>query len=307
LHQLQKMEAIGSLTGGVAHDFNNLLAVILGNLELIRETAPTADIGEFVDAGIKAAQRGADLVNSMLSFARKSRLKPAMIDLDQLVSESSNWFSHVLPENITLITSLDGGLRTVEADPSLAQNAILNLILNARDAMPDGGTLSIETRNITVDHADADLGDVLIMPGDYVMLSVSDTGIGIDEETLQTVFDPFFTTKPPGAGSGLGLSMVQGFMEQSGRRVLVDSELGHGTCLTLLFPAIGQTAVHLPEPPSRPLRKASRNALILLVEDEVAVLDVLTKSLMRAGYVVESARSGGRRWRNGAIAVILTC
>ncbi|WP_323771985.1 response regulator [Antarctobacter sp.] len=301
--QAQKMEAIGQLTGGVAHDFNNLLAVILGNLELIEETDSPEEIREFLDAAKTATNRGADLTKSLLSFARKSSLAPAVIDINQMVRETKNWSSRVIPENIDVEISLLAGLWRVEADPSLTQNALLNLLLNARDAMPLGGKMTIETSNVRIDEDYNQLRGEDLEPGRYVLLAVSDTGEGIPAENITQIFDPFFTTKSVGKGSGLGLSMVQGFMKQSGGAVRVYSEMATGTTVKLYFRSVaGQQDERSPqeavdEQPSR------GEARIFVVEDEEAVLEVLAKTLKKAGYHITSARSGDealRMWDKGS-------
>ncbi|WP_425101891.1 ATP-binding protein [Tropicibacter sp. S64] len=292
LRQSQKMQVVGQLTGGVAHDFNNLLAVILGNLELLRETSDPSGHDDYIQAAIQAAERGAELTRNMLSFARKSRLEPRVIDLNKLVQETKTWSSRILPASINVEVSLLAGLWRVEVDHALAQNALLNLLLNARDAMPNGGKLTVETANLRIDQDYVDLNDEEVEPGRYVMLAVSDTGTGIEAAHLERVFEPFFTTKPTGRGSGLGLSMVLGFMRQSGGTVRVYSEVGVGTTFKLYFKACKEPATEVLAPfksrtaPSRP------GASILLVEDEPAVLDVLSTHLLQAGYAVTTAGSG---------------
>ena len=292
LQQAQKMEAIGNLTGGVAHDFNNLLAVILGNLELIQNSESAEELSEFVDAAIQATQRGADLVKSMLSFSQKSRLELAIINLNELVDETHYWFARVMPENIDLRISLADEPWAVEVDRALAQNAILNLLLNARDAMPNGGDLTMETSNLSVEEEMADAQGELLSAGEYVVLSVSDTGEGIPEAHLDKIFQPYFTTKPTGAGSGLGLSMVQGFMKQSGGTVCVLSEPAKGTRIQLFFPAKAVPAPASLDTTKFGVPNVEREARILLVEDESEVLKVVEAVLSHAGYQVRTAVSG---------------
>ena len=292
LHQAQKMETIGQLTGGVAHDFNNILAVILGNFELIKDLTEKGDIEELTEAGISAARKGADLTRNMLSFARKSRLELEVFNLNDMVRDVQKWSATGVPENINLNVSLSEDLYLVEADPSLAQTALLNLILNARDAMPDGGALTVETANVFFEEDLIDGTGDAVPKGNYVFLAVSDTGSGISAENLARIYDPFYTTKPPGAGSGLGLSMVQGFTRQSGGFIKAYSEPGTGTTLKLFFPALMDRS---PSPPIavpaeiEPPRERKR---ILLAEDQESVLDVLVKILTLAGYDVRSAHSG---------------
>lgn len=292
LQQAQKMEAIGNLTGGVAHDFNNLLAVILGNLELIKEAERSGDIEEYIDASIQATQRGADLVKKMLSFSRQSRLEPEIFNFNTLIDEARMWFLRVLPENIHFEILLADDLQMVEADPTLAQSALLNLILNARDAMPNGGKLTVETSNMRIEDTLVDSEGEVFAKGDYVMLSIRDTGEGIPKEILNNVFQPFFTTKPTGAGSGLGLSMVQGFMKQSGGMLRVSSEPGSGAHFKLIFRTARIEAHQDLEEDVQEEQDVSPSARVFLVEDEPAVLRVLTRTLSKAGYDVQSAVSG---------------
>ncbi len=292
LFQSQKMESIGQLTGGVAHDFNNLLAVILGNIELTEESELDPEIKQFLSAAKAATLRGAHLTRSLLSFSRQSRLKPVKANLNEMLTETETWSSRVIPENIKVDMSLQQGLWHVEVDPSLTQNAVLNLILNARDSMPDGGKLTIETDNVQIDEEQNTLSGENVKPGRYVMLAISDTGIGISNENISQIFDPFFTTKPVGSGSGLGLSMVQGFVEQSGGIIRVNSTPNVGTTFKLFFKAVdpAPNPSVLPEPFAREAALAS--ARICVVEDEDAVLEVIVKILSKEGYTITEARSG---------------
>lgn len=288
----QRLEAIGKLTGGMAHDFNNLLAVVLGNMELLRdELSLTAQL-RLIDAAIDAVHRGADLTKNMLAFARESKLNIERIDLNDFARKSKNWIGRTLPENITVETSLLAGLWPTEADASSTESAILNLIINARDAMPDGGKMTLETSNVRVDEDYVYSRHEDIEPGRYVMLAVSDTGHGIPKETLESIFEPFFTTKPPGSGSGLGLSMILGFMKQSGGSVRVYSEPGVGTTFKLYFKALSSDATARAPIPNKKLEHSSGSARILVVEDEVAVLEVLKVTLAKAGYEIQTASSG---------------
>ncbi len=290
--QAQKQQAIGQLTGGVAHDFNNLLAVIMGNLELLRDEETVPDRIAFIDASINATRRGADLTRSMLSFARKARLDPKSIRLNALVAETRSWAGRIMPENIEIETSLPADLWEIEADPSSTEAALLNLILNARDAMPGGGRLTIETANARIEESYTDSRKARISPGNYVMLAVSDTGEGIAPDALPRIFEPFYTTKPPGAGSGLGLSMIQGFMEQSGGTVQVYSEPGTGTTFKLYFPSRQAPAEPHPDPSVPDAPGIGQPADILLVEDEDEVRAVLAKITSKAGHRVTVAASG---------------
>jgi len=292
LRQSSKMEAIGNLTGGVAHDFNNLLAVILGNLELSQQVEDDEERAELINEAIDATQRGADLTRNMLAFARRAPLEPAILDLNRVVRDTKNWSARVLPETISVETSLLAGLWPIRADPASTQNAILNLMLNARDAMQQGGKLTIETTNVRIDDDYLEARGEDLEPGRHVMLAVSDTGEGIAPELMERVFDPFFTTKAPGQGSGLGLSMIQGFMKQSGGTVRVYSELGVGTTFKLYFKAESQdTLVDVRRQRGRDTQPRS-GARILLVEDEQAVMDMLARTLRTKGYDVVEAASG---------------
>lgn len=288
----QRLESIGQLTGGIAHDFNNLLAVILGNLELLQEDCENDAQKERLQPCIDATLRGADLTRSMLSYARQASLRPEIFDLNKLVQDTKNWTGRTLPTRIEINTSLQSDLWTVEADPGMSESALVNLILNARDAMPDGGKLTIETSNIRIDHGYIDSRNEVLKPGRYVMVAVSDTGTGIKKENFERIFDPFFTTKAPGMGSGLGLPMVLGYMRQSGGTVQVYSEPGTGTTFKLFFPAVegGQTERDGDRiEPAKPTEKGKR---VLIVEDEAEVLKVLVSMLEAAGYSVLAAASG---------------
>jgi len=236
LQQAQKMEAIGQLTGGIAHDFNNLLTVILGNFELIgEELGDDKKLRTLIESGIKASGRGADLTHRLLAYSRKQSLKPTAIDLDELVVGMSDMLRRTLGGSVEIRVLEEPGLWRCHADQSQLENALLNLSINARDAMPEGGLLTIETANVTLDTGYAAALDE-VAPGDYVMLAISDSGTGIEAEALKHVFEPFFTTKDIGKGSGLGLSMVYGFSKQSGGTVAIQSEPGEGTTIRLYLP-----------------------------------------------------------------------
>lgn len=292
VHQSQKHESIGQLTGGVAHDFNNLLAVIMGNMELLRDELSDEEQLRFIDTSISATKRGADLTRNMLAFARKARLEPVHIELNELVSETRNWIGRTLPSTISVETSLLFGLWDIEADPSSTESALLNLILNARDAMPEGGKLTLKTENVQIDEACGDSRGATLKAGRYVMLAVSDTGEGMPKDVADRIFDPFFSTKPTGKGSGLGLSMVQGFMEQSNGAVQVFTEPGVGTTIKLYFRATG------PASTSEAAQLVGKSVVqttgqrILVAEDEPEVLAALDKTLRKAGYTVVTAKSG---------------
>lgn len=293
----QKNDSIGKLTGGVAHDFNNLLAVIMGNQELLREELlamdpPRTDLLDFVDSSVKATRRGADLTRNMLAFAGRARLEPALLDINDIVRETSAWAGRTLPESIDIETILEKNLALVRIDRGSAESALLNLIINARDAMPDGGRLYIETFGLELDATHPYCSTRGLAPGPYVEMVVRDTGKGIAPDALPRIFEPFFTTKPPSSGAGLGLSMVHGFMEQSGGTVIASSELGEGTTFRLFFRAAEEAA---PGPEAEHVRAVPTGpgeARILLAEDEDDVRRTLVTALCRAGYDVTEAPSG---------------
>jgi len=291
-YRAQKSESIGLLTGGVAHDFNNLLAVVLGNLELLADDNDPETQKELIDSAIAATLRGADLTKNLLSFARKARLKPEVLDLNDVVREAKNWMGRALPESVTVETSLLAGLWPIQADRSSLESALLNLILNARDAMALHGNLTIETANIRIDEAYIDSRQEDMKPGRYVMLAVSDTGEGINKDDLASIFEPFFTTKAPGSGSGLGLAMILGFMKQSGGSVQVYSEEGEGTTFKLYFPATGVKPAQVGLPASIDTDISVTARRVLVAEDEEAVRETLVNILERAGYHVTATVSG---------------
>ncbi|OAN97699.1 hybrid sensor histidine kinase/response regulator [Sulfitobacter geojensis] len=292
LRQSQRIEAIGTLTGGVAHDFNNLLAVILGNLELWLETGKEEQGKKKIETAYKAAKRGADLTTNLLSFSRQAPLQPARLNLNTLFESTLDWTARVLPATISIEETLFADLWDIEADAASAENAIINLILNARDAMSEGGRIKIETANIELFNDDIVSSGLDIAPGPYVVVTISDTGHGIAPEKIDQVFEPFYTDKPRGKGSGLGLSMVQGFVEQSGGTISLSSEVGTGTTFKLYFKA-AVDAAPLPEdaPPKQRTSKPTQGT-ILVVEDEPEVLKVIAMFLESAGYTVLTAKTG---------------
>ncbi len=292
LRKAQRLEAIGHLTGGVAHDFNNLLAVILGNLEHLRDAPDQAEKETLIDEAVEAVERGSDLTRNMLSFARRAALALEVLDLNRLVRSTGTWVKRTLPATVEMETSLLAGLWPIEVDKSSAQSSILNLVLNARDAMPEGGKLTIETSNVRIDDDYlAERGEDLV-PGRYVMLAVTDTGNGIPPGDTEAIFEPFFTTKPVGSGSGLGLSMIMGFMKQSGGTIRVYSELGVGTTFKLYFKAASLDANAISERSVEISPDNGRGAKVLLVEDQPELLKLLVRTLERYGYAVTEANSG---------------
>jgi len=290
-YQAQKVEAIGQLAGGIAHDFNNMLTAVLGNANLILDEldAPSpirADIEEIV----KAAERAAALTRQLLAFGRKQVMQPEPVDLNTIVKDLTQMLRRVIGEHIELATVAAPDLSAVRADPTQIEQVIMNLVVNARDAMPAGGRLSIQTANMDLDDAYA-ANHIAVRPGRYVMLAVSDTGTGMDEATKRRLFEPFFTTKERGKGTGLGLATVYGIVKQSGGSIWVYSELGHGTTFKLYLPVApaGDEAPQpapAPEPAARPPRGSET---ILLVEDEPAVRQLTRVLLERAGYRVIAA------------------
>nr|WP_294510609.1 ATP-binding protein [uncultured Rhodopila sp.] len=285
LYESQKIETVGRLTGGVAHDFNNILAAIVGNIELARaRVEPDHAAVKRLNAALQSAHRGAGLVHQLLAFARRQTLHPEVVDLNRHIRASRDMLQRLLRSDVTVETRLSPKAWPVRVDPNQLEAAILNLAINARDAMPNGGTLRVETRN--ADSADAAALNGL--PGDFVALTVSDTGTGIPPHILVKVFEPFFTTKEVGSGSGLGLSMVQGFARQSAGTVCIDSTVGQGTSVTLYLPrtaeAVAVNAAEADEP-------AAGEGTILLVDDDEEVRVVAAEMLSLSGYRVLTAGS----------------
>ncbi|MDP1867232.1 MAG: ATP-binding protein [Bradyrhizobium sp.] len=291
LRQSQKMEAMGQLTGGVAHDFNNLLTVILGNAEHIAEQlAAHPELRSFAEGIVTAAERGAELTNSLLAFSRKQPLMPKDIDIGRQVLGMEQLLRRTLGEHIECEFLPDRELWLASVDPGQLASALLNLVLNARDAMPDGGRLTVEVRNASLDKAYAEQnGDA--RPGDYVMVAVTDTGCGMLPEVAARAFEPFFTTKEVGKGTGLGLSMVYGFAQQSGGSMKIDSKPGHGTAITLFFPRVGAPDAggsRLADPVIKP----AGSETILLVEDDDMVRAYMESELRALGYRVIVTSNG---------------
>jgi len=279
LLQSQKMEAIGRLAGGVAHDFNNLLTAIIGYADLLaRRVQGTPRLEHNVAEILEAAERAAGLTRQLLAFSRKQVLQPRVLSLNATVSEMENMLRRLIGEDIQLLTRLDAGLGQVRADPTQIEQVILNLAVNARDAMPRGGTLTVETGN-------ADLEE-----GRFVMLAVSDTGVGMDAETRSRVFEPFFTTKEPGKGTGLGLAMVYGIVAQSGGTIRVSSEPGQGTTFRVRLPRVDEeVAVEGPRGAETPADGGTET--VLVAEDEDGVRGLICEILQGLGYhVLEAPR-----------------
>tara|TARA_R110000868_G_scaffold39376_4_gene137090 strand:- start:4377 stop:10016 length:5640 start_codon:yes stop_codon:yes gene_type:complete len=273
LRQVHKMDAIGQLTGGIAHDFNNLLAIVQGNLELLRERAPDdGRLTGLINAAHGAARRGATLNQRLLAFARRQPLAPSLCNINEVVSDMAGLFARTLGDNVELRTQFAEGLWRANIDPNGLETAVLNLAINARDAMPDGGALIITTANRTYGPNNA-APDPDMPDGEYVLLRVTDSGTGMDDETLRKAFDPFYTTKGMGKGSGLGLSMVYGFARQSGGTAIVESALGQGTAISLLFPRI-DAAFPSQTPRSVVSVPEGGGEKILIVEDDLDVRDM---------------------------------
>ncbi|MBC3962727.1 ATP-binding protein [Pseudomonas simiae] len=291
LRQSQKMEAVGQLTGGIAHDFNNMLTGIIGSLELLRRRVSRGkldDLDSLIDLGVTSANRAAGLTHRLLAFSRRQSLDSKPVEINQLVVSMGELLQRSINESIKLDMRLTGELWTAEADPNQLESALLNLVINARDAMPGGGQLLVETSNRHLDNVFTAAYGTLT-PGDYVELSVSDTGCGIPENVMGRVFDPFFTTKPIGQGTGLGLSMIYGFARQSRGHVTLHSEVGKGTTVSLFLPRfIGEITANLPADPTLP-PFANAGETVLIVEDDPAVRVLVSAVLKELGYAFVEA------------------
>jgi signal transduction histidine kinase/ActR/RegA family two-component response regulator len=309
LRQSQRMEAIGKLAGGVAHDFNNLLMAIMGYSEiLLRHVADRPELEREVSGILTAAERAGDLTHQLLAFSRKQVLQPKVLDLNRVVTEVEKMVRRVIGEDIELTTRHGAELGPVKADPGQIEQVLLNLVVNARDAMPQGGALLIQTSNVHLD-ASSSRAHVDLLPGPYVRLEVSDTGCGMDAETCQHIFEPFFTTKERGKGTGLGLSTVYGIIKQSGGHIQVASELGKGSRFSILLPRVdSELAI---EAPRMSGARAAGGEVILLVEDEEIVRKPIGDLLAAAGYQVLCASNGAEaleicRTREGPMHLLLT-
>jgi len=291
LAQAQKMEAIGRLAGGVAHDFNNMLCVISGNAErVLGELTPRDPLRVPVGEIVAASQRSAELTHQLLAFSRKQVIEARVLDLNELIGRMRSMLRRVIGEDLVLRAVEAPELWHVRTDPGQVEQIVLNLTVNARDAMRDGGELRIETRNVTLDDAYCE-AHVGATPGQYAVLAVSDTGCGMEAEVRERIFEPFFTTKPAGEGTGLGLATVFGIVEQSGGRIEVETEPGGGTTFEIYLPRVD---AEVDSQPPRPVQRPhGGDETILVVEDEEMVLRLAKTSLERQGYSVLAASSPG--------------
>ncbi|CAH0357149.1 MULTISPECIES: response regulator [unclassified Sphingobium] len=294
--QAQKMEAIGQLTGGIAHDFNNMLAIVIGSLDIAKRRLAQGDtdILKFIDNAVDGATRGAALTHRLLAFSRQQALSPVVSDINALVRGMEDLLRRSLGETIKLEFVLAGGLWRTNVDPGQLENAILNLAVNARDAMPQGGQLTVETMNAHLDdayarkHAD-------VVAGQYVVVAVSDSGSGMPADVVERAFDPFFTTKALGEGTGLGLSQIHGFVKQSGGHVKIYTEIGQGTTIKIYMKRVhaeGRASSTETNTAELVMPLGSPTEIILVVEDEAGVREASVNSLRELGYTVRHAASG---------------
>ncbi len=311
LRQVQKMEAIGQLTGGIAHDFNNMLGVISGSLDLSLRRIKKGDftVERYMEAALKAADRAAALTHRLLAFARQQPLAPQPLDANKMIATMSDLLRSTLGEHISIETVSAAGLWRVKVDALQLENAILNIAINARDAMRDGGRLTIETANAYLDEAYCRQHRE-VMPGQYVMVAITDTGMGMKPEVAARVFEPFFTTKPEGVGTGLGLSQVYGFVKQSRGHIKIYSELGDGTTVKIYLPRLMGDAPESPAAMASPLPRARGTETILVVEDDPLMRRLTTEALRELGYEVIACEKAADALNildhNNGIALLLT-
>ncbi len=292
LRQSQKMEAVGQLTGGIAHDFNNLLTGIIGSLELMKlrmAKGRTDNVERYIDAATTSANRAAALTHRLLAFARRQPLSPRSVNANQLVGSLEDLLRRTIGEIIDLKIDTARNLWNTLCDPNQLESALLNLAINARDAMPDGGRLIIRTSNARLEGMLS--ANPALSPGDYICIEVADTGTGMSEDVVARAFDPFFTTKPIGQGTGLGLSMIYGFARQSNGHVIIDSKLGAGTSVKIYLPRYEGNAVPEAVVDSAVEHRATGQT-VLVVEDEPVVRDIMTEMLQNEGYRIMEANDG---------------
>jgi signal transduction histidine kinase len=288
LLQSQKMEAVGRLAGGVAHDFNNLLTVILGYSQFLLMDAPEGSTQQDLIREItRASEQAAALTRQLLAFSRQQLLEIKVLDLNAVVADVGKMLSRLIGEDVNLVTSLAEDLGRIKADPTQIEQVVLNLAVNARDAMPRGGKLTIETANVELEETHA-RHRLSLEPGPYVMLAMSDTGVGMDAKIQERIFEPFFTTKERGKGTGLGLSTVYGVVKQSGGSIGVSSEMGRGTTFTIYLPRVDEVA-KAPAPPPESDKRPEGTETILLIEDAEAVRSLIHTTLQSHGYIVLEA------------------
>lgn len=292
LRQAQKMEAVGQLAGGIAHDFNNLLMAIMSNAELAAlELSAGSPVDQHIDEIKSASRRARSLTQQLLAFSRKQMLQPRVLDLNVVVRDAEQILRRLIGETITMTVTIEPALGHVRADQGQLVQVLLNLAVNARDAMPKGGQLLIESsnRDVSASEANAHRG---LRDGRYVVLEVKDSGVGIDEDTKARIFEPFFTTKPPGQGTGLGLSTAYGIVKQSGGYIAVDSTVGAGTSFTILLPRVYEPSEPLPVTPPAEVPAITSRGTVLLVEDENAVREATKRMLRKFGFTVIEAKHG---------------
>jgi signal transduction histidine kinase/ActR/RegA family two-component response regulator len=311
LVQAQKMEAMGQLTAGIAHDFNNMLTVIMGFAELMKlKMLPADPLNDFLDKILGSGRNAAELVRQLMAFSRQQVLQPRVVDLNQAVDSMHAMLRRIIGEHVALETHLGAHLWPVKVDPNQMEQVIVNLAVNARDAMPRGGRLTVVTSNLALDD-DLFLSHAVVRPGEYVVLSVSDTGSGMSAEVQSRLFEPFFTTKAQGKGSGLGLSMVYGIVQQSGGHIGVQSQVGRGTTFDIYLPR-SQEAAAAPAPVVQSAGPATGGQeTILVVEDNVEVRGLAISALKMQGYTMLEASNGEEALRlaaahSGDIHLLLT-
>jgi len=309
LQHAQKMEAVGRLAGGVAHDFNNMLTVISGyNRMLLDELSPADPLRSYVEEALTAADRAAELTNQLLAFSRRQIMQPKVVNVNAVVKQSDKMLRRLIGEDIEVVFRLKDDVGNIKVDPGHLEQAIVNLAVNSRDAMPVGGRLTVETCNVHLDENYA-RSHVGVKAGEFVMIAVSDNGTGMDAATRQHIFEPFFTTKEKGKGTGLGLATVYGIVKQAGGDIWVYSELGQGTTFKLYFPRVLEESAETGA--VEPARPAQSLETVLVVEDEQSVRDLTVKMLQKLGYRILTAASGAEaieisRTHPGPIHLLLT-